>query len=97
MKMVMLVYNEAMDEEVMEVLQHCVMKSFTKVTGVYGKGVSSGTHLGSDVWPGKNNVLYVACEEEQAARMLSCCRELRRKLGSEGVKAFVWSLDEVTT
>ncbi|OGW75137.1 MAG: hypothetical protein A2Z72_06915 [Omnitrophica bacterium RBG_13_46_9] len=95
-KMVMVVYNEVMDIEVSEILNQCAMQSYTKLAGVYGKGNVSGVHLGTDVWPGRNNVLYIACEEKDARQIVSCVKELRKKLGREGVKAFVWSLDEVT-
>jgi len=94
-KMVMISYNEAIDDEVMEVLENCAMKNYTKIVGVYGKGTASGTHLGNDIWPGRNNLLYVACDEEQAEQMLTCVKELRKKLGSEGIKAFVMPLEEI--
>ena len=96
MKMVMIVYNEAMDTEVMEVLRGCVLKNYTKVPSVFGKGNASGTHMGDDVWPGKNNILYVSCSDEEAKQLLVCVRNLRLKLGKEGVKAFVWNLEEST-
>jgi nitrogen regulatory protein PII len=95
-KMVMIVYNEAIDAEVMEVLGHCGAKNYTKLTGVYGRGEASGTHLGNDIWPGRNNILYIACDEARAKKMLSCVREIRKKLGSEGVKAFILPIDEMT-
>ncbi|MFH1440969.1 MAG: PG0541 family transporter-associated protein, partial [Candidatus Omnitrophota bacterium] len=66
MKMVMVVYNEAIDMEVMEILESCALKNYTKVTGVYGRGETSGVHLGSDVWPGRNNILYVASQQNEA-------------------------------
>ena len=96
MKMVMIVYNEAIDLEVMEVLSSCGLKNYTKIVAVFGKGATSGTHLGNDIWPGRNNVLYVACEEKQAKQMLSCVKELRKKLGQEGVKAFIIPVEELT-
>lgn len=95
-RMVMVVYNEAMDSEVMEILQHCAMKNYTKVLGVFGKGTSSGTHLGNDVWPGKNNLLYVACKKEDAQQIMACVKELRKRLSHEGIKAFVWPLEDAT-
>lgn len=94
--MVMVVYNEAVDMEVMEVLENCRLQNYTKVKGVYGKGASSGTHLGTDIWPGRNNILYVACIEDEAEKLFFCVQELRKKLAKEGVKAFVWDLEEVT-
>lgn len=96
LKMAIIVYNEALDDEVMEVLGNCTMQNYTKVTGVFGKGTISGTHMGNDIWPGRNNILYVACEEKQAKQILSCVRELRKSLGREGVKAFIFPLEEMT-
>ena len=95
-KLVMIVYNEAIESEVMEVLRNCGLENYTKITQVFGKGKSSGTHLGTDVWPGKNNILYVACEEKNAQEVISCIRELRKKFKHEGVKAFVLPVEEVT-
>jgi nitrogen regulatory protein PII len=96
MKMVMIVYNEAVGDEVMEILETCAMKNYTKLVNVFGKGASSGTHLGNDIWPGRNNLLYVACDEAQAKKMLNCVRGLRKTLGPEGIKAFSWNLEEMT-
>ena len=92
----MIAYNEAMDDEVMEILKRCISGNYTKIVNAFGKGGTSGTHLGDDIWPGKNNVLYIACADAEAKRILSCVRELRKKLGKEGIKAFVWDLAEVT-
>jgi hypothetical protein len=96
MKMVMIAYNEAIDAEVMEVLGNCGVENYTKIMSAFGKGVTSGTHLGNDIWPGRNSILYVACEEKQAKQMLSCVRELRKKLGPEGIKAFLLPIEELT-
>jgi len=96
MKMVMISYNEAIDDEVMEVLESCALKNYTKIKGVFGRGETSGTHLGDDIWPGRNNILYAACQDNEARQLVPCVKELRKKLGKEGIKAFVWSLDEIT-
>ncbi len=95
-KMAMIVYNEAIDLEVMEVLESCGLKNYTKVMGVFGRGETSGTHLGNDIWPGRNNLLYVACEEKAAKTLILSIRELRKKLGREGIKAFVLPVEEIT-
>jgi nitrogen regulatory protein PII len=92
----MVVYNEAIDIEVMGLLGNCILRNYTKVLGVYGKGEKSGTHLGDDIWPGRNNMLYIACSDEESKKIISCVQELRKTLGHEGVKAFVFNLEEVT-
>jgi len=94
--MVMVAYNEAMDAEVMEVLEHCAVKNYTKMASIYGKGTASGTHMGDDIWPGKNNLLIVACDDSAAKHILACVKELRKILGQEGIKAFVMPLEEMT-
>jgi hypothetical protein len=96
MKMVMLMYNEALDNEVMEILENCLLKYYTKTTGVFGCGQSSGTHLGTDIWPGRNNILYVACEEAAAKKIIVLVKQLRKSLGAEGVKAFLMPLEDLT-
>lgn len=96
-KMVMITYNEAVDAEVMEALSGCcVLNNYTKIPGVFGKGSSSGTHLGDDIWPGRNNLLLVGCSAAEAQALLSCIRQLRANLGKEGVKAFVLPVEAVT-
>ena len=96
MKMVMLVYNEAIDDETMEILNNCALGNYTKIKGAFGKGATSGTHLGDDIWPGRNNILYIACQEQEAKQIFSCVKELRKRLGREGIKAFSWNIEETT-
>ncbi len=94
MKMVMLVYNEAVDNEIMEILESCLVKNYTKIPGVFGRGTSSGTHLGTDIWPGRNNILYVACEEAAGKKIITAIKQLRKSLGAEGIKAFLMPIEE---
>jgi hypothetical protein len=97
LKMVMVVYNEAIEDEVMEAFEkNSAVKNYTKITGAFGRGSTSGTHLGNDIWPGRNNILYVACDSESAFRLLSALKFLKQKLGKEGIKAFVLPIEEVT-
>ncbi|MDD4894242.1 MAG: hypothetical protein PHW54_02885 [Candidatus Omnitrophica bacterium] len=94
--MIMLSYNEAVEDEVMGVLERCALKNYTKINGVFGSGETSGIHLGNDIWPGKNNLIFIACEDNQAKQLLACVKELRKTLGKEGVKAFVMPLEALT-
>lgn len=96
LKMVLVIYNEAIDLEVMEILGKSSLKNYTKVMGVFGRGETSGTHLGNDIWPGRNNLLYVACEEKQSKQLISEAKDLRKKLGREGIKAFILPVEDAT-
>lgn len=96
MKMLMLVYNEAIGEEVMEMAAACGVNNYTRIDGVFGKGRTSGTHLGTDIWPGRNNVLLLAVSDEEAKKMIAGIQSMRRTMGTEGIKALVWNLETVT-
>ena len=96
MKMLMIVFNEAIGEEVMETLRNCRLKNYTRIDKVAGMGASSGAHMGNDIWPGLNNILLLAVRDQDAAQLLKCVGALRGSLGREGIKAFVWNLEEVT-
>jgi len=96
MKMLMIVYNEALDDEVMELLERIEAKGYTKIPQAFGRGETSGAHLGTDIWPGLNNILYVACQDSQSEELLIKVKGLREKSGREGVKAFIFPLEEIT-
>ena len=96
MKMVLIAYNEAIDEEVMEILKVNSVEGYTKWTMALGKGKTSGPHLLTHVWPKANNVIAVSVEDEQARSILEGVRNLRTTAGQEGVKAFVLPLEEVS-
>jgi len=97
MKMVMISYNSAVDSEVMETLEKCGIESYTKWAQVQGKGKTSGPHMASEIWPGENSVLAVALEDDKKNKLIKQIKELRLRLGKEGVKAFVLPLEEITS
>jgi len=96
MKMLFITYNEAVDEEVMEIVDAVPIEGYTKWTKVLGKGTTSGPHLSTHVWPKANNVLMIGAEDGQAEKLIERMRELRAKVGHEGVKAFLMPLETLT-
>ena len=92
----MIAYNEAVDEDVMEMLRDNVQAEYTKWTKVLGWGQHSEPHLLTHGWPKGNNVLVICVEDKKAGAIMNGVRELRKTLGNEGVKAFCMPLDDVT-
>ena len=95
-KMVMIVYNEALDIEAVELLEKASLENYTKIMSAYGRGETSGAHLGNDIWPGRNNILYIACSEKESARIVLGVKGLRAKFGREGIKALVFPIEDLT-
>ena len=96
MKLVIICYNVAIHEEVLEVLEELEIKSYTRFKEAQGVGKLSGPHLGTHIWPAINSVLMVALEEDKKDKLIEKVKELREKLGKEGVKAFVLPVEEIT-
>ena len=96
MKLVFVAYNQAIDEEVMEVMKALGIEGYTKWTEVLGSGQSGGPHLLSHIWPKGNNAMSVVTEDETAAKLMDGLRGLKEKTGSEGLKAFLLPVEDVT-
>jgi nitrogen regulatory protein PII len=96
MKAIIISYNEAIDEEVMELLKANEVPNYTKWVKVLGKGSSSGPHLQTPVWPKANNVVLAITEDDRVGPVLDALRNLRKELGHEGIKAFVLPVESVT-
>lgn len=96
MKLILIAYNEAIDEEVMELLDTAEVAGYTKWIQVLGKGRASGPHLLSHVWPKGNNVLVTVVDDALAVELLDAVRNLRQTAGAEGLKAFQLDVEEQT-
>lgn len=94
--MILIAYNQGLDDQVLNALKDCGLENYTKWTGVLGKGSSSGPHLATHVWPKANSVLAVAADDSCVERLLECMRALRKELAHEGVKAFVPPPEQLT-
>lgn len=96
MKMILVAYNQGLDDRVMGTLERCCLQNYTKWTSVLGQGNSSGPHLATHVWPKANHVLAVVVEDAVVEPFIEQIRKMRAELAHEGIKAFVLPLEEVT-
>jgi len=96
MKAVLIVHNVAIDEEVNEVLESVGINCYTKFPNTLGRGEISEPHLNTDVWPGINCGTFVVIEQVKAKKVMENVRRIREKLGTEGIKAFMWEIDDIT-
>ena len=96
MKAVLIVHNVAIDRDVNEALESVGVSCYTKFTNTLGKGEISEPHLNTDVWPGINYGTFVVTEQNKAKGIMANVRRIREKLGSEGLKAFMWEIDDIT-
>jgi len=96
MKMVFVVYNQAIETEVNQCLEECGVKYYTKFEQVFGIGKSSGPHMGTHIWPASNNALLIACDENMKDKIIQKVKEKKEEFKTEGIKAFALPLEEMT-
>ncbi len=96
MKAVLIVHNAAIDAEINDLLTSAGITCYTKLTEVLGRGQLSEPHLNTEVWPGVNYATLVIVEDEQARAAMDSIRRMRQTCGSEGVKAFLWEIQDIT-
>ena len=93
MKMVMIVYNYALQEEFLEMLDECGIAGYTHIERVTGSG-NQGLHLGDVVWPVFNNVAFIAVPTEKLAKsVLTAVKDFKDRFKGEGIQAWSWKID----
>lgn len=93
MKAVMVVYNNAIDPEVGEMMNASGIEHYTKFTSAFGKGPGSGPRLGDAVWPGGNNAVLVVTSPEAAQTLIRQVEVLQKDIPAEGLRAFWWEVE----
>ncbi len=94
MKAVFITYNQAYNEEIIEVLEQNGQRGYTRWEDVEGKGSFNGfPRLGNHAWPELNHALLVMMKDEKVAPVLEELKK-RDELAPElGLRAFVWSIE----
>ncbi|MDH4239222.1 MAG: hypothetical protein OEW48_06640 [Phycisphaerae bacterium] len=96
MKAVLIIHNAAIGGEVNEVLASAGIKCYTKFPNTLGKGELSEPHLNTEVWPAINCGTLVVTDQSKAKDLMDNVRQMRKKLGQEGIKAFMWEIEDIT-
>ena len=95
-KAVFIAYNQSITEEVQQVLENLSIRGYTQWIDVKGRGSINGEpHQGSHTWPELNNAHIVFVEEIKVAILLEKLQLLNSKAEEQGLRAFVWSVENI--
>jgi len=94
MKMFLIIYCEAADEDVIAALKEVGIHGYTKMVEALGEGTETEPKLGTHCWPGKNNVLVMAVADEEVARINERVRLLKEEYPRAGVRSFLLPMEE---
>jgi nitrogen regulatory protein PII len=96
MKAVMIIYNQAHSSVVMEILDNCSVRGFTKWVDVQGRGSVKGEpHYGTHAWPSKNMATLAVVPEESVTPLIKELKEANNAAKDQGMRAFVWEAESV--
>ncbi|MFA5353124.1 MAG: PG0541 family transporter-associated protein [Thermodesulfovibrionales bacterium] len=95
MKMVLIAYCEAVDYEIIDALREAGIKGYTKFTEVLGEGTETQPRLGTACWPGRNNFLAIALEDDELAALKTAVAGMKANHPRAGIKAFIMPLEEI--
>ncbi len=94
MKMLIVVYNDAIDETVITAFKNAEVKGYTKWRETLGEGNETEPKLGTHYWPGRNNVLAVVVEDKKVSIITDIIKGLKAKYPKSGIKTFILQVEE---
>jgi nitrogen regulatory protein PII len=95
MKMFIIVYSWGIDDEVIAALTKRGLKAYTKWTKVLGCGTETEPKMGTQVWPGENDVITMVINDEDAAKVKEVVLNLRKEHPRSGVRCFIMPVEEM--
>ncbi len=94
MKAIMIIYNQALTDVILDILDRLSMRGYTQWENVVGRGSIKGEpHLGNHTWPAKNGALLVVTDDNMVEPLLSKLRALDKETEEQGTRAFVWNVE----
>ena len=94
MKSILIIYEQALQPEIREMMRVHNVQGFTRFRGVSGKGSRGGQpHLGSHAWPALNDIMLLMVEDDKMQPILDTVKEIDDKSEILGIRAFVWNIE----
>ena len=95
MKAIFIAYNQAYNQEIVELLEGLGQKGYTVWTEVGGRGTVDGEpHLGSHAWPTQNHAVLTAVEDSLAPKIMKALRETDANNKALGLRAYVLPVED---
>lgn len=95
LKSVFISYNQAYHMLVLRLLRQLGIKGYTSWREVEGQGSRGGDpHLGSHAWPTMNSALMAIVPDVKVEPLLAELRQLDEATPEQGLRAFVWSVEQ---
>lgn len=95
MKAIFIAYNQAYNEEIVEVLDKFGQRGFTRWDDIMGRGSQEGQpHYGNHAWPVMNHAILSMVQDEKVEPILSELQEKDKNAPDLGLRAFVLNVEK---
>ncbi|MBD5231253.1 MAG: hypothetical protein HDS66_03745 [Bacteroidales bacterium] len=95
MKSILISYDQAHHEAIIEILDKHACRGFTNFGIVQGRGSHKGEpHYGSHAWPSLAQAIITIVPDESAPGVLRDLRALDESKPRLGLRAFQWNIEE---
>lgn len=94
MKAVMITYDQAHHQAVVDVLSRTNNRGYTAWPEVTGRGTRTGDpHLGTHAWPTTNAALFAVVEDHRLDSLMKALRKLDEDRPLLGLHAYAWTIE----
>ena len=95
MKAILIVYNQAYNQEIVELLEGCGQRGYTVWEEIGGRGSETGEpHLGNHAWPTQNHALLTAVPDSLVPQIMNLLRATDRDNEKLGLRAYVLPVED---
>ena len=95
MKAIFIAYNQAYNQEIVELLEGMGQRGYTVWEEIGGRGSVDGEpHLGNHAWPTQNHALLSVTDNDLAAQVMQKLREVDESNPMLGLRAYVLPVED---
>jgi nitrogen regulatory protein PII len=94
MKMFLIVYSREADEDIVAAFKSSGITGYTKMQEVRGEGKETEPKLGTHIWPGMNNILFLVMDDDEVPPIKELIKRLKQEHPRAGLKGFLIPLED---
>lgn len=95
MKAILITYDQAHHEHIIEILDKSNCRGFTSFGTVQGRGSEKGEpHYGTHAWPSLASAIITIVDDRRVEPLLERLHEIDMEKPKLGLRAFVWNIEK---
>lgn len=96
MKAIFIAFDQAHNENILEILEKNSCRGFTSFGQTQGRGTHTGEpHYGTHAWPSLGNAILTIVEDQKVDSLLQKLKTLDELKPRLGLRAFVWEISQM--